>query len=185
MKRTIVAVALAALALSGAGVLAAADNDLWLHVKVEEDNDAKVTVNLPMSVIGKALPMLPEEHLDAGRVHLDEMEMSISEMRELWQELQGTPDATFVTVEEEDESVRVWKEGGYLMVSVTEGDGGENVEVRVPARVVDALLSGEGEELDLMAAMEALVAEGEGQLVQVTGDSEKVRVWVDRVAEAD
>ena len=185
MKRPIVAVALAALALAGAGVLAAAENDLWLHVKVEEDNDTKVTVNLPLSVVSKALPMLPEEHFKAGRMHLDEMDMSISEMRDLWREVQAAPDATFVTVEDDDEKVSVWKEGGYLMVSVIESDGGENVEVRVPARVVDALLSGEGDELDLVGAMEALVDEGEGQLVQVTGDNESVRVWVDRVAQAD
>ena len=185
VKRTTVALALAALALAGVGALGAAETDLWLHVKVEEDNDTKVTVNLPMSVVSKALPMLPREHLDAGRMHLDEMDMSISEMRELWREVQATPDATFVTVEEDDEKVRVWKEGGYLMVSVIENDGGETVEVRVPGRVVDALLSGEGDELNLVAAMEALVDEGEGQLVQVTGDNENVRVWVDRVAEAD
>ena len=89
-----------------------------------------------------------------------------------------------MTVEEDDEKVRVWKEAGYLMVSVVEHDG-ENVEVRVPARVVDALLSGEGNELDLVAALEALVDEGEGQLVTVTGDDENVRVWVDRIAEAN
>ncbi len=185
MKRTIVAVALAALVLSGAGVLSAAEKDLWLHVKVEEDDDTKVTVNLPVSVLSKALPMLPDEHFKAGKMHLDDVDMSISEMRELWQEVQATPDATFVTVEGDGENVKVWKEGGYLMVSVIEGDGGENVEVRVPARVVDALLSGEGDELNLVAAMEALVDEGEGQLVQVTGDNEKVRVWVDRVPEAN
>ena len=51
--------------------------------------------------------------------------------------------------------------------------------------MVDALLSGEGEELNLMAAMEALVDEGEGQLVTVTGENENVRVWVDRIAEAE
>ncbi len=112
MKKTIVAVALAALVLSGAGMLAAADNDLWLHVKVEEDNDTKVTVNLPMSVVSKALPMLPEEHFSAGHMHMDEMDMSIAEMRELWQEVQNTPDVTFVTVEEEDETVKVSTEGG-------------------------------------------------------------------------
>jgi hypothetical protein len=184
MKKAMIAVAVVALMSSGAGVLSAADNDLWLHVKVEENDNTKVTVNLPMSVIGKALPMLPTEHFDAGHMHLDEMEMSISDMRELWQEVQSTPDATFVTVEEDNEQVKVWKEGGYLMVSVIE-DGGENVEVRVPARVVDALLSGDGEELNLVAAMEALVDEGEGQLVSVTGDNENVRVWVDRIAEAN
>ena len=184
MKRATVAVALAALALAGAGFLSAAENDLWLHVKVEEDDDTKVTVNLPMSVVGKALPMLPEEHFKAGHMHFDDMDISISEMRELWQEVQSSPDVTFVTVEEDDERVKVWKQGGYLMVSVIEDDG-ENVEVRVPARVVDALLSGEGDELNLVAALEALVDEGEGQLVQVTGDNENVRVWVDRVAEAN
>ena len=185
MKRAIVAVALAALVAGGAGMLAAADNDLWLHVRVEEDNDTKVTVNLPMSVVGKALPMLPQEHFSAEHMHIDHMEMSISEMRELWREVQNTPDVTFVTVDEGDEKVRVWKEGGYLMVSVDEGRGGESVEVRVPSRVVDALLSGDGEELNLIAAMEALVEEGEGQLVTVTGDNENVRVWVDRIAEAN
>ncbi len=184
MKRTVVAVALTALVFGSAGILSAAENDLWLHVKVEEDNNTKVTVNLPMSVVGKALPMLPEEHFSAGHMHMDDMDMSIAEMRELWQEVRNTPDATFVTVEEDDEKVKVWKEGGYLMVSVIEDDG-ENVEVRVPARVVDALLSGEGDELNLVGAMEALVDEGEGQLVQVTGDNENVRVWVDRVAEAN
>ena len=185
MKKTIIAVALAALVAGGAGVLGATDNDLWLHVKVEEDNDTKVTVNLPMSVVGKALPMLPQEHFKAGHMHLDDMEISIAEMRELWQEVQNTPDVTFVTVEDGDETVKVWKEGGYLMVSVDEGERGENVEVRVPARVVDALLSGDGEELNLVGALEALVDEGEGQLVTVTGANENVRVWVDRIAEAD
>ena len=184
MKKAIIAVATVALIVTGAAALSAADNDLWLHVKVEEDDDTKVTVNLPMSVVGKALPMLPEEHFAAKQMHIDHMDMSIAEMRELWREVQNTPDVTFVTVEEDDEKVRVWKEAGYLMVSVVEHDG-ENVEVRVPARVVDALLSGDGNELDLVAALEALVDEGEGQLVTVTGDDENVRVWVDRIAEAD
>ncbi|MFQ5350715.1 MAG: hypothetical protein ACE5EG_09760, partial [Thermoanaerobaculia bacterium] len=102
MKRAIIAVALAALVTSGAGILSAAETDLWLHVKVEEDNDTKVTVNLPMSVVSKALPMLPQEHFDAHHMHLDDVDISVSEMRELWQEVQATPDATFVTVEEDD-----------------------------------------------------------------------------------
>ena len=184
MKKTIIAVALATLVMSGAAILSAADNDLWLHVKVEENDDTKVTVNLPMSVVSKALPMLPQEHFSGSDMHIDHMDMSIAELRELWQEVQNTPDVTFVTVEDGDENVKVWKENGYLMVSVIE-DGGENVEVRVPARVVDALLSGDGDELNLIGAMEALVDEGEGQLVTVTGDDEKVRVWVDRIAEAN
>ena len=95
----------------------------------------------------------------------------------------------FGTVQEDDEFVRVWKESGYLKVSVREGQGeemgGENVDVSLPMTVVDALLSGEDDELNITAAIEALVEEGEGELVTVSGDDEKVRVWVDRIAEAD
>lgn len=175
----------AALALALVAGPAAAGNDLWLHVKVQEHDHTKVTVNLPINLIGKALPMLPQEHFDGHHIHVDEWHTSIAELRELWNEVKNGPDATYVTVEEENESVRVWKEAGYLMVSVVDGHGGENVDVRMPTRVVDALLSGDGERLDFTAAIEALVAEGEGELVSVTGDDEQVRVWVDRVAEAD
>ena len=93
---------------------------------------------------------------------------------------------TFVTVEEDDESVRVWKETGYLKVHVIDGGhSNEQVDVQIPLVVVDSLLSGDSDELNLEAAIRALVAEGEGELVTVSGDDEKVRVWVDNIAEAD
>jgi hypothetical protein len=50
---------------------------------------------------------------------------------------------------------------------------------------VDALLSGNEDELDIQAAINALVQEGEGELVTVTSDDENVRIWVDSIAEAD
>jgi hypothetical protein len=45
--------------------------------------------------------------------------------------------------------------------------------------VVAALLSGESGELDLVAAVRALAAHGETELVAVTDRDESVRVWVD------
>ena len=51
--------------------------------------------------------------------------------------------------------------------------------------MLDALLSGEGDELNIEAAIRALVEQGEGELVTVSGDDETVRVWVDNIAEAD
>ena len=53
---------------------------------------------------------------------LIEYETARPELRELWQEIKDSPDMTFVTVEEDDESVRVWKEAGYLKVHVLEND---------------------------------------------------------------
>ncbi len=58
------------------------------------------------------------------------------------------------------------------------------VDVKVPQAVVEALLSGEGDEIDLAAAIRALAARGEGELVTVDNKDAKVRVWVDQLAEA-
>ena len=173
------------LAMGAAGIASA--GDLWLHVRVDETDGAKVKVNVPVSMVEKAIAMVPEEHLRHGRIHLDECceDLSPAGLRELWQEIKDSPDMTFVTVEEDDESVRVWKEAGYLKVHVLENDRNERVDVQVPLGVVDALLSGEGDELNIEAAIRALVEQGSGELVTVSGDDETVRVWVDDIAEAE
>jgi hypothetical protein len=178
-------VAMLVLVVGAAGVASA--SGLWLHVRVDETDGARVKVNVPVSMVEKAIAMVPEEHLREGKIHLSECceDMSPAELRELWQEIKNSPDMTFVTVEEDDESVRVWKEAGYLKVHVLEQDKNEQVDVQVPLKVVDALLSGEGDELNIEAAIRALVEEGEGELVTVTGDNETVRVWVDDIAEAE
>jgi hypothetical protein len=93
------------------------------------------------------------------------------------------PDMTFVTVEDRGENVRVWKQGGYLMVEVREHGDESTVDVRIPGSVVDALLSGEGDELDVAAALTALAAHGEGELVTVNDSRDRVRIWVDGSAE--
>ena len=179
---------LAVLVLMLGTVAAASASGLWLHVRVDEADGAKVKVNVPISMVEKAIAMVPQEHLRHGKIHLDDFsdDFSVVELRELWQEIKESPDMTFVTVEEDDESVRVWKEAGYLKVHVIDGgQSNEQVDVQIPLVVVDALLSGDSEELDIEAAIRALVAEGEGELVTVSGDDETVRVWVDNIAEAD
>jgi hypothetical protein len=169
-----------------AGVLAASGaqaEDLWLHVSVDEEEGAKVSVNLPLALVGKALGMVPDEHLRDGRVVLDGVEWSVPELRALWREVMDGPDMTFVTVEDRGENVRVWKQQGYLMVTVAERVDESTVDVRIPGAVVDALLSGEGDELDLAAALTALAAHGEGELVTVNDDRDRIRIWVDDQAE--
>lgn len=158
---------------------------LWLHVKVDGgDADERVTVNLPLSLIEKAIPMIPESAMEHGRIQFDEgEEITIADLREMWLDIQSQPDFTIARVESADENVRVAKEGDYLIVRVDEGDS-ENVNVRIPVAVVDALFSGDGEQLNIRAALEALAAHGEGDLVTVTDRNETVRVWVDGFAEA-
>jgi hypothetical protein len=189
MRSVIGGLALTALLILPAGA-ARADGDLWLHVRVDSDRGEKVSVNLPLSLVEKAVAMIPDEHFRHGELVLDDIHwgnghhLSIAELRDLWSELQASPDMTFVTVESDHETVRVSKSGGYVLVDAEES-GDASAEVRIPVSVVDALLSGEGEELDIRAAIEALALHGEGELVTVNEDDERVRVWIDGSSEAD
>ena len=184
------------IALLAAGVTASAafagsrsTDDLWLHVKVHDANeDSRVTINLPLSVIEKAGPMIPREARTSGRIRFgNDEDFTIDELREMWQEVQRKPDATFITVDERDSKVRVAKRGNTLHVfAVDKGVGkrDEEVEIKIPVPVINALLSGEGEQLNIGAAIQALARQGAGELVTVTGDDETVRIWVDDISEA-
>ncbi len=171
------------LALGGPAAVQAAD--LWLHVRVEEgEGEERVIVNVPLELVETAIPLIPEEAARHGRVHFDEHDLEVEDLREIWAKLQASPDMTFVTVEEADETVRITKAGGYLLIEARErGDRDEDVDVRVPLRVVEALLSGEADELNVRAAVRALAESGEGELVSVESDGERVRVWIDDSAE--
>lgn len=165
-----------------AGTASAAD-DLWLHVKVDEGDGAKVTVNLPVSIIEKAIPMLPAHELHHARISAEHADIELEDLRELWQEVRSSPDMTFVTVEDDGENVRVWKKSDWVYVEVRDEEGPESVDVKVPLAVVDALLA--GEEIDIEGAVRALVEHGKGEFVTVSDRDDNVRVWIDDTPEAE
>jgi hypothetical protein len=53
------------------------------------------------------------------------------------------------------------------------------VEVKVPMKVVEALLSGSKDELDIAAGLHALAGQGDVELVSVKDDDNTIRVWLD------
>jgi len=55
----------------------------------------------------------------------------------------------------------------------------ETVDLKVPFSVVDALLNDGKNELDLAAAVRALRAHGDTELVTVNDGEETVHIWVD------
>ncbi len=170
---------LAAMPLLGA----TASDNYWLHVKVDEKpNGAHIRVNLPLSAVEAALPLIPEEHFRDGRIHIDsEHEIDVAQLRQIWKEIRDVPLATtIVSVEDREESVLVTRRDDHFLIEVEDRSGqGENVEVKLPFEVVEALLSGDGAELDLIAGLRALASYGEGELVAVNGKREQVRVWID------
>lgn len=160
---------------------------LWLHVHVEENGNENVRVNLPLSVAEKSLAMVPQDVLDGGQLKIDNHQIQVEQLREIWRELATQPDFVLASVESDTETVHVSKEAGYLLVRIHEQGAEtapERVQVRIPERVVEALLSGTSDQLNIQAAFEALVAHGEGELVTVEEATSRVRIWVDGIAEA-
>jgi len=156
--------------------------DKWLHVHVEEAGGETVNVNIPLSIVESMLPHIAVDELQNGKLQIDAgHDLDGIDLRELAKALRDAPDADFVTVESNDESVRVSKEGDFLVVHANErGErSNERVRVRLPLAVVDALAGEDPNELDLIAALEAL-GEYEGEsLVEVDSSDSSVRVWID------
>jgi hypothetical protein len=174
----------AALVLMAAMAAAAQAPEKWLHVKVEDKGSKGeiVKVNVPLSLAEKILPAVNVDRLKGGKVRIETAKIHDVDMRAILEAVKGTQDGEFVTIESNKDNVRVAKSGGYLLVKVREvkKDGQqEEVDVKVPMTVVEALLSGDKNELDVLAAIKALAAHGDTVLVEVRGDKETVRVWVD------
>jgi hypothetical protein len=180
--------ALLALAVTATTAARASASDLWLHVKVHDGKeDSHVTVNLPLSMVEKASSLIPADAHHSGKIKVNNKDMDVAELRQLWDEVQKQPDATYVTVDEKDSKVRIAKRGSYLYINAKDRTGHkgghEDVEVKIPIEVVSALLSGRGDEMNFGAAIQALARRGEGELVTVNGDDETVRIWVDAASE--
>lgn len=188
MIRKTLAITLLALSLGalGAGRAFAADNDdLWIHIHVRDAEEGRVSINLPISVVERMGNVIPADTEGRARLRFDDEDFSVAELRQIWADLRKHPDATFITVDDAHSKVRVAKIRGNLVVRAHEKGAGrdEQVEMKIPGAVVDALLSAPGEQLNMGAALKALAREGEGEIVTVTGDGETVRIWIDASSE--
>ncbi len=185
IKKTL-ALATLAFGLGTAGAFAAQTDNLWFHIHVKDGKDGNVSINLPVSMIEKMAGSITSQPDGDSKLRFNDEEITVAELRDMWNDLRRQPDATFLTVDDTHSKVRVAKRGGYLIVRSRENKGGrdEEVEMKIPASVVDALLSAPGEQLDVAAAMRALARHGEGELVTVNGTGETVRIWVDESSES-
>jgi hypothetical protein len=179
MQRNVL-MGLAFLALAGGPLASAQTVRPWLHVQVDENSRSKVNVNLPLSLVQIALAAAPQSVLSDGhfRLHTGDSRLSVVDMRKLWQELKGAGDTDFVTVEEEDQTVTVSRKGDLVLVRVDSPDKKEAVRVDLPVSLVDVLLAGDGEEVDLQKAF-AELSKRRGDVVNVKDAHSTVRVWID------
>ena len=161
----------------------------WLHVRVisTDGKGDSVRVNVPLELAEKVLPAVNHDRLHNGKVRIDSADMNDVDLRALIDAIRTAKEGEYVTVEGDDNDVRVAREGNHLIIHVVDKGGSKKcqVEVKVPIRVIDALLSAGKDELDLVAALHALGAQGDTELVSVKDRENTVRVWLDSRNVAD
>jgi hypothetical protein len=162
--------------------------DRWLHVRVinSDSKGETVKVNVPLELAEKVLPAIHQDRIHDGKVKIDSAHMHDVDLRALVEAIRTTKDGEFVTVQSNDCDVRVAKQSNHLIIHVLDRgvhEKGEvrksEVEVKVPMKVIDALFSAGKDELDLVAALHALAAQGDTELVSVKDHENTVRVWLD------
>ncbi len=157
--------------------------DRWLHVRVvsSEAKGETVRINVPLELAEKVLPTISKDRLRDGRVKIDEARMQEVDLRALLDAVRTSKDGEFVTVQSNDADVRVAKKDGQLLVHVIDKENAKKsqVEIKIPMKVVDALFSAGKDELDLVAALHALSAQGDTELVSMKDRENTVRIWLD------
>ena len=99
----------------------------------------------------------------------------------MWPELRGVGVAEFVTIQHQGPKVwRVAREGDTVLVDVSDRRWFFSEEVRgeIPWRVADALLSGDGDALNVRAAMREL-STLDGEMIRIIGEDINIRIWID------
>jgi len=166
-------------------------SDRWLHVRVvsTDSKNETVRVNVPLDMAEKVLPAINKDRLHNGKVRFNDADMNGVDLKTILDAVRTAKDGEFVTVQSNDSDVRVAKQNGYMLVHVTDkhsrsGKDAEStersrVDVKIPMKVVDALFSAGKDELDIVAALHALSAHGDTELVSVKSDDNTVRIWLD------
>jgi len=168
---------------SSAPSTTSARQDRWLHVRVIS-SDAKgetVRVNVPLELAEKVLPAINHERLHGGKVKIDCAHVNDVDLRAIVEAIRTAKDGEYVTVQGDDNDVRVAKQDNHLIVHVLDKGKSKKsqVEIKVPMKVIDALFSAGKDELDLVAALHALSAAGDTELVSVKDSDNTVKVWLD------
>ena len=187
-NRTLTAVALAA-ALLVSGVAQAQQDAPWLHIRVTEagEDGSRVAINLPVSLV-QVFADIAEKEIqkelsgDSSRIDfdMDDHGIRIADLRNAWTELRNAGDADFVEVEGDDEYLKISRAADKIVIEFDGHDGDRNGRVEVPVSVVDALLSGEGEQINIRAALDEMIRSAtDGEIVFIEDGDTTVRIWIE------
>jgi hypothetical protein len=160
-----------------------AKGERWLHVRVinTDKRGETVRVNVPLELAEKVLPAVNHDRLHDGKVRIDSAHMDDVDLKTILAAVRTAKDGEYVTVQGNENDVRVAKENNHLIIHVVDKSNSKKcqVEIKVPMKVIDALLSAGKDELDLVAALHALSTQGDTELVSVKDSENTVKVWLD------
>lgn len=154
-------------------MVAGAGGVVVVDVQEGGDGGTHIVVPVPVALAQLALSFAPEE---ARHVECPEFAPYQDLAVRVLEELERAPDCTLVLVEEDNESVRVRKEGRNLVVDVVEGDE-EQVHVRLPLKnAIRFVESYDDGVFDTRAALGGLRGMGPGTIVDVHDSEDRVRI---------
>jgi hypothetical protein len=161
-------------------------DSMWLHVRVDERHSSeRVRINLPLELVEEILPLIEVDEFRRGKIQIDDHDLEdLVQMREIHEAVRKAEDGKWIEVEDKHDRVTVSKSGDEILVHVEEDyfdedDYSNTVDIRIPLSVVEALFSGDPDELNLLAAVQALQEEGETSMITVDERDSKVRIWID------
>jgi len=173
----------------------AQSSDRWLHVRVDnpDDKGEMVRVNVPIALAALLVSSVDHDQLHHGHVNIGHhADLNGLDLRAMLDAVRSAPDGEFVSVKNRDQDVRVSKQNGYLIVHVNDSNRKDNkdkqeVQVRVPISVVDALVASSkgSDDLDVAAALRALASHGDTELVSIKDGRETVHIWLDSKNDGD
>ncbi|HVR43141.1 MAG TPA: hypothetical protein VMS56_06795 [Thermoanaerobaculia bacterium] len=161
----------------------AAADPAWLHLSIHERGrrGAHVRVNVPVAAVVRGVRLVPEHRSRGCRIDLGKRGLTAYDLDAIWYELRNRPEQTIVTRDTGELELTAVRIGQSVELRVNDEREGTSLRTRVPARVLEALVSGGAGRLDLVAAVGALALAGEGEIALVADDGARVRIWIDGV----
>lgn len=107
----------------------------FLSVKVH-DEDIDLSFHIPAAVVMVIMPFVPDEIL---REAVEEVNEAAPVARAFIAEISRCPDFVIVSVDSDEERVRVHKKGRHLLVEVDDGES--SVRVKMPLKAAGYVMS--------------------------------------------
>ena len=173
------ALTLPLLALAGGRAAASDDDIIWMRVQVNDQGGehTKVRVNLPLSLIEVVVDSIDRREFMA---ELEGKHPSL-DIPKLWRQIRGMEGDEFVTVESDQEHIRVWKDKDFFRINVRAEKSEEaSVEVQIPLVVMDYLFDNLKEKtFSFQEMVEKLRGHLPLTLVQARHGEEHVKIWLE------